>query len=109
MRKRPAYLKNKKGSYWVVLALLAVLVWLVYGYGSDFSLQQLVEESELQGRRFQGKTEEVFVPELGIKFYFMREDSNPLVAVSFIFEKAGTAYDLSSEQGLAAQPPDNSY
>lgn len=102
MRKRPAYLKNKKGSYWVVLALLAVLVWLVYGYGSDFSLQQLVEESELQGRRFQGKTEEVFVPELGIKFYFMREDSNPLVAVSFIFEKAGTAYDLSSEQGLAA-------
>lgn len=101
MSRRPAYLKSKSGSYWLVSALLAVLVWLIYGYGNDFPLQSLVEHSILKERHFQGQTEELFVPEAGLKTYYMYEDSSPLVAMSFLFDKSGTAYDPEAEQGTA--------
>ena len=101
MSKRPAYLKNKRGSYWVVSAVLAALIWLIYGYGNDFPLQPLVDNSEFKNRGFQGRVEEIAIPEKGLTFYFMQEDTNPLVAVSFIFDHAGTAYDPQDKQGLA--------
>lgn len=102
MSKRPAYLKNKRGSYWVISALLAVLIWGIYGYSSsEIELQQLVNKSELYGRTFQGKVEEIYLPKDEISTYFMEEDTTPLVAVSFIFDKAGTAYDKKDKQGLA--------
>ena len=102
MSKRPAYLKSKESSYWIMSALLAVLIWVVYGYAvSDIELQSLVDKSELKGRTFQGKVEDIFLPESKIAVYFMQEDETPLVAISFIFDKAGTAYDPQEKQGLA--------
>lgn len=102
MSKRPAYLKSKESSYWIMSALLAVLIWVVYGYAvSDIELQSLVDKSELKGRTFQGKVEDIFLPESKIAVYFMHEDETPLVAISFIFDKAGTAYDPQEKQGLA--------
>ena len=102
MSKRPAYLKNKSNSYWIISALLAVLVWVIYGYSSsEIELQQLVNKSELYGRTFQGRVEEIYLPEDKISTYFMEEHTTPLVAVSFIFDKAGSAYDAKDKQGLA--------
>ncbi len=102
MSKRPAYLKTKSSSYWVICALLAAIAWVVYGIGNEFELQYLVENSVLKNRNFQGKTEEIFVPSLKTKAYFMEENTNPLVAVSFLFDEAGTAYDEKGKEGLVA-------
>lgn len=102
MSKRPAYLKSKSSSYWIISALLAVLIWLVYGYASsEIELQTLVDNSELKGRTFEGKVEEITLPKSKISAYFMQEETTPLVAISFIFDKAGSAYDPEERQGLA--------
>lgn len=101
MSRRPAYLKTKTGSYWIIAAVLASLVWLVYGYRNDVGLQLLVERSELKGRTFQGQVEEIEAPDSGIKAYFMEEKDSPLVAISFLFTGAGTAYDNEDQAGIA--------
>ncbi len=102
MSKKPAYLKTKSSSYWVICALLAAIAWFVYGAGNDFELKYLVENSVLKNRSFQGNVEEIFVPSLKTKAYFMEENTNPLVAVSFLFDEAGTAYEENGKEGLVA-------
>lgn len=101
MTKRPAYLKTKSSSYWVLAVLFAALVWLTYSYNYNFPLQSLVDNSELKGRTFQGQAEQITAPLSGVKAYFMSEKDSPLVAVSFVFDYAGTAYEPSGKGGVA--------
>ncbi len=102
MSKRPAYLKNKNSSYWVISALLAVLIWVMFGYTtSEIELKSLVDNSEFKGRTFQGRVQEIAVPKSKISAYFMKEETAPLVAVSFVFDKSGSAYDSEDKQGVA--------
>lgn len=101
MGRRPVYLKNKSGAYWLMTVLFGFLLWLLYSSANNFSLDDLVEKSELKGRSFQGKAEELTASQSGLRAYFMQEESNPLVAVSFIFDGRGSAYDGEGNEGLA--------
>lgn len=101
MSRRPIYMKNSAGAYWLMAALLAVLAGLVYAYGNTPSLQYLVDNSELRGRTFQGTAEEITAPKSGIKAFFMQEKSSSLVSVGFIFAGRGTAYDTAGKEGIA--------
>ena len=93
MSKRPIYMRNKNGSSWLLLLLLLIVVGVIYSYRNGISLQYLVENSELNGRHFKGSVEEVVSDKTGIKAYFMKDGTTPLVAISFVFKNAGYAYE----------------
>lgn len=101
MSRRPVYMKNSKKAYWLMAAFLAVIIWLVHAYGNTAALQYLVDDSELNGRTFQGKAEEITAPKSGVRAFFMQEKSSPLVSAGFIFDRRGTAYDEAAKEGLA--------
>lgn len=93
MSRRPVYMRNKSGSSWLLLLLLLIVVGIIYGYRNSLSLQYLVDNSELNGRNFRGVVEEISADKTGIKAYFMKDDTTPLVALSFVFKNAGYAYE----------------
>ena len=101
MSRRPIYMRSNKGSYVLLVMFLAVVVWLVYGYDKSFPLQSLVENSELKGKNFQGNVIELRAPKSGIVFYYMKETTNPLVSMAFLFDKSGTSYVEDNKEGLA--------
>lgn len=74
----------------VVLAMLMVAYW---GREVTFDAAQIVNESAFKGRSFKGKTEEIVTLDGKVKAYLMQEHSVPIVAVSFGFDKSGTAYE----------------
>ena len=102
MSRRPIYMKSKSNSYLMIIALLSALILVMYGYNKNFSLQSLVENSELNGRTFSGKLEEIITPKSKIKAYFMQQNEVPIVAISFIFANTGSAYDEEDKKGIAS-------
>lgn len=101
MSRRPIYMKNKNNSL-IMFVLLTVLLVLVYSYNKSFSLQSLVENSVLNNREFKGKVEEIFSEKSNIKSYFMQQNEVPIVAISFIFDNSGSAYDDVNKKGIAS-------
>lgn len=101
MSRRPIYMKNKNNSL-IMFVLFVVLSALVYSYNKSFSLQSLVENSVLNNREFKGKVEEIFSEKSNIKSYFMQQNEVPIVAVSFIFDNSGSAYDEEGKKGIAS-------
>ena len=93
MSRRPVYMRNRSSSSWLLLLLLLIVVGIIYGYRNSLSLQYLVDNSELNGRNFRGVVEEISADKTGIKAYFMKDDTTPLVALSFVFKNAGYAYE----------------
>lgn len=85
-----------------MIALLLGLIFIVYGYNKNFSLQSLVENSELNGRSFAGKVEEIESHKSKIKAYFMQQNEVPIVAISFVFGNTGSAYDDEGKKGIAS-------
>ena len=102
MSRRPIYMRNRSSSNILIIALLAVLVFVVYGYSNNFSMQSLVENSELNGKNFSGVVEEIESPKSKIKSYFMQQNEVPIVAISFIFANTGSAYDEDGKKGMAS-------
>ena len=101
MSKRPLYMKDRRHS-WIFLVLLLVGgIYALYAYRAHAPLQMLVENSELKGRSFSGRVEEITAPVSGLKAYFMQGRETPLISMSFIFDKVGSAYDETGKEGLA--------
>lgn len=95
-------MKNKNGSYLIMIMLLLGLIFVIYGYNKNFSIQSLVENSELNNRKFTGKVEEIEGLKSKIKAYFMQQNEVPIVAISFVFADAGSAYDDEGKKGIAS-------
>ena len=101
MSKRPLYMKDRRHSWiWLVLLLIGG-IYALCAYRAHAPLQMLVENSELKGHSFSGQVEEITASASGLKAYFMMGAETPLVSMSFIFDKAGSAYDEEGKEGLA--------
>ena len=101
MSRRPVYMRNKNNPL-IIVVLLMLIVGLVYKFNDSFSLQYLVENSELNGRSFTGNVEEIVSPNSKIKSYFMQQNEVPIVAISFMFANSGSAYDEEGKKGIAS-------
>ncbi len=102
MSRPPIYRQNKRGSFFILVLLLAAIGGLTYWCSKSFSPQPFIENSTLKERTFKGKVEEISIPEKKLKAYFIAEKDTPLVAVSFIFANSGSAYDEVGKEGLAS-------
>lgn len=95
-------MKNKNSSYLIMIMLLLGLIFVIYGYNKNFSIQSLVENSELNNRKFTGQVEEIEGLKSKIKAYFMQQNEVPIVAISFVFADVGSAYDDDGKKGIAS-------
>lgn len=85
---------NKIIKTGITTALIIFTIGLAYWYQSQITLnpKQILSQSKLKERTFNGKTEEITALNGKLKAYIMEEHSIPLVAISFGFNKAGYAY-----------------
>jgi len=67
-----------------------------------FNPQYLVENSVLKDKDFSVEVKEIKSPKLKLSAYLFEEHTNPIVSVSFIFSKAGSAYDNPNRIGEAS-------
>lgn len=96
--------KRRLIGFGVAAAAIAVSAGLIMCYPQKaFDAEKILAESELSGRTFKGEVVEISADEGKIKAYFMEEHSVPVVSVSFMFLKAGKAYEKKTGTALLAE------
>ena len=75
-------------------------LWVLFFNKGGFNDEKIVAESQLKGKTFAAVPVEITLKN-GVRAWFIEENSAPLVALDFYFDKAGYAFDDESEQGLA--------
>ncbi|MBR6355235.1 MAG: insulinase family protein [Alphaproteobacteria bacterium] len=92
---------NKCVKY--ALFLVAVCVFVaaalgVYRHADRIDADKILAHSVLKDKTFASKVQEIEAD--GMKAYLLEEHSNPIIAVSFMFANAGSAYEAEDKQGL---------
>ena len=89
---------NKFGKY-VLWALVVVFaVWGICRCNSGINTDAILAHSVLKDKTFASKVQQIEAD--GMKAYLLEEHSNPIIAVDFMFENAGSAYEAENKQGL---------
>ena len=99
MTHRPLYVK--KHHHWFLLTSVLVAAVALWYFCSRFNPQKIIDQSELKNRNFVTNVQEITSPKSGIKAYFLQESTNPIVAIYFTFEGAGSVADPQKMHGLS--------
>jgi len=91
-----------------ILLILNIFFITLFGYAifvlffrqDMFDAQKILKNSMLQEKTFQPQIEEI-ISQKGIKAWLMQEQSAPIVALNFYFDKAGYAFEKEDKQGVA--------
>ena len=105
MRHRTYYHRSLFGGWLKWLLLLMLAVGAFYGcrqYLSRqiFDAEKIVADSALKTKTFDKLPAEV-TSSSGIKVWLMEDNTNPIVSISFMFKRAGRAYDADGKKGTA--------
>lgn len=93
--------KCRRFKLFIVAAIaLAAVVGISFWQGRSIDAGAILAHSVLKDKTFGGKVQQIETD--GMKAYLLEEHSNPIVAVSFMFENAGSAYEPENKQGLTA-------
>ena len=99
MTHRPLYAKKHHPfRFFLLFAVILLVLWYFY---PNFTPSYINEQSPLKNRSFSGTTKEITGPKSGLKAYFLAENSNPIIAIHFVFEGAGSISDPKNMHGLA--------
>ena len=83
------------------IGVFAVALWvLFFNKNKDFDAHQIVEASLYKEKTFAAFPKEITLSN-GLKAWFLQENSAPLVALDFYFDKAGFAFDDENQKGMA--------
>ena len=93
--------KQGKFKYFVFGALLVAGIYFCYKTYFCFNPERLVANSILKEKTFDTKVQEVVSPKYKIKAYLFEDDTNPIIAVNFLFKNAGYAGNEDKKDGLA--------
>jgi zinc protease len=105
MRHRTYYHRSLFSGWVKWLLLLAVFAAIVYGGKQYFARQtfdakKIVADSILKTKTFETTPTEI-VSASGIKIWLMEDNTNPIISISFMFKRAGRAYDPAGKSGTA--------
>ncbi|MBR1826021.1 MAG: insulinase family protein [Alphaproteobacteria bacterium] len=84
--------------YALIVGIFGLFAWGIYRCHSRIDADRILARSILKDRTFASTVQQIEAD--GIKAYLLEEHSNPIIAVSFAFEKAGSAYEAENKQGL---------
>ena len=92
---------NKLIKLGITTTLVVFTIGLAYWYQSETTInaEKILSQSKLKERTFNGITEEIYALNGKLKAYIIEEHSIPLVAISFGFNHAGSAY--APKEGVA--------
>ena len=93
--------KQGKFKYFVFGILLIVGAYFSYETYFCFNPERLVENSVLKEKTFETEVKEIVSPKYKIKAYLFEDDTNPIIAISFLFKNAGYAGNEEKKDGLA--------
>ncbi len=93
--------KQGKLKYFVFGALLVAGAYFGYKAYFCFNPDRLVANSVLKEKTFDTQVQEVVSPKYKIKAYLFEDDTNPIIAVNFLFKNAGYAGNEEKKDGLA--------
>ncbi len=93
--------KQGKLKYFVFGALLVAGAYFGYKTYFCFNPDRLVANSVLKEKTFDTQVQEVVSPKYKIKAYLFEDDTNPIIAVNFLFKNAGYAGNEEKKDGLA--------
>ncbi|MBQ9271145.1 MAG: insulinase family protein [Alphaproteobacteria bacterium] len=82
----------------VIAAIFALLAWGICHSKSVIDTDKILAHSVLKDKTFTAKVQQIEAD--GMKAYLLEEHSIPIIAVSFLFEKSGSAYEAENKQGL---------
>ena len=99
MSKKPMYLKRRAGSKVAVLLAFALFMLVALYFLPRQKAEPVVEQNFAESV-FQGKVEKIVSPKASLPFYYMHQKGG-LTAMSFIFTKAGSAYERSDNSGVS--------
>lgn len=80
----------------VIAAVVGISCWRSNHIDTD----AILANSVLKNKTFGVKVQQIEAD--GMRAYLLEEHSNPIVAVSFMFDNAGSAYEPENKQGLTA-------
>lgn len=90
-------MKNKFWK-WSILILLVLVAAVWIRRSTSIDTEEILAHSVLKDKKFTSKVQEIKVGNLSA--YFLEEHSNPIIAVSFLFKNAGSAYEPEEKMGL---------
>ena len=93
--------KQGKLKYFVWGALLIAGTYFGYKTYFCFNPDRLVANSVLKEKTFDTQVQEIVSPKYKIKAYLFEDDTNPIIAVNFLFKNAGYAGNEENKDGLA--------
>ena len=98
--------RGRRNSYGILLKIVLAAVFVYCGYSiyeknAFLNSSEFVEKSELNGRNFNTKVEEVVSPRYKIKAYLFKNKTNPIIAMNFMFKNAGYASEDENKLGIA--------
>ena len=93
--------KQGKLKYFVWGALLISGTYFGYKTYFCFNPDRLVANSVLKEKTFDTQVQEIVSPKYKIKAYLFEDDTNPIIAVNFLFKNAGYAGNEENKDGLA--------
>ncbi len=96
----------RRGSKSSFLNHLLFLLVLVFGFFYlfkamyDFNPDRINKNSVLRDKTFEAEVVEISSPK-GIKAYLLKDETNPIIAMNFMFKNAGSAHDANRLFGIA--------
>lgn len=106
MKHRTYYHRSLFGAWVKWLLFIAFAAGIFYGcrqYSSrqTFDAEKIAANSALKAKTFDKIPAEI-TSSSGIKFWLMEDNTNPIISISFMFKRAGRAYDSEGKNGTAA-------
>ena len=105
MRRRTYYHRSlfSGWSKWLLLVFVVAAIfygWLQYSARQTFDVKKIVAGSILKTKTFEKMPTEI-ISASGIKIWLMEDNTNPIISISFMFKRAGRAYDADGKSGTA--------
>lgn len=101
--RRPPYRRRrliKRLWFWFIAGTLACGAWFYFSH-PGFDDAAINEASILKGRTFDKDIQQLITAK-NTPIWLMEDHNIPIVSISFIFERAGSAYDPAQKEGLSA-------
>jgi zinc protease len=97
--------QNNNFEKFIFLIIIFISVFFAGKYIYEikvFNPEKILEKSILSEKKFDKEITEIISPKYNIKAYLLKDNTNPIISISFMFKNSGTANDYKNKVGLSS-------